>query len=131
MECSLPAACTRFVSLSVEYDTLFQEDACLSPSNIGQMYRFKQMVAETKRDLGCHRLVLCTGQDGRSITLASFLIGSYMILCELATPAEVSLAIQPIADRLVGIDSGPRTFGEQVTFMDLLEAIHNGKAQGW
>jgi hypothetical protein len=65
------------------------------------------------------------------VTLASFLIGSYMILCEQATPAAVAAAIQPILDRMVAIDSGPRSFGEQVSFMDLMEAIHSGKAQGW
>eukprot|EP00291_Cryptomonas_curvata_P024841 CAMPEP_0172172926 /NCGR_PEP_ID=MMETSP1050-20130122/12735_1 /TAXON_ID=233186 /ORGANISM="Cryptomonas curvata, Strain CCAP979/52" /LENGTH=416 /DNA_ID=CAMNT_0012844555 /DNA_START=150 /DNA_END=1400 /DNA_ORIENTATION=- len=120
--------CTKFITVSIEYDSLIQQEFALNPSSLGQIKHFIQTIKNVQRDSECNRLVLCAGDNDRVITICAFLIGGYMILCGQASVEAVSDAFQAIKSRLVGMEESANL---ECSLVDSWEALHCGKMQGW
>ena len=122
-----------FVQLSIDCDDQcdLSADSLLCPSNIGQIYHFKNLVDVTMENEKCSNIVLCIGVLSRNITLCSFLVGAYAILCQEASLSSITRAFQPIEDRFEGFMDGAYNFADALTVQDCWEAVHCAKVQGW
>ena len=104
--------------------------SALSPSKLGHIHWFCEMVLQAKDDDS--RLVLCTGPDHEKITSCALLIGGYLILCEDYTPEQVAAALQPVEHLFVRYCDSPNDHSNvEIANQDCWRAIHLAKHHGW
>ena len=64
----------QLVSVSHEYDTLLDHE--ITPCSLAQIYNFVQMIKDIQRSSEDSRIMLCAGNDYRTITIFALMMAA-------------------------------------------------------
>jgi hypothetical protein len=116
-----------FHKVPIESDTIY------GLNSLGQIYWFSKFCVSSLALVSDSTLVLCAGQDDQTLSICSFLLGSYLILMENVSEEKVIEIFKPVTSRFQGYDNrSTNSVPDHIlTVIDGWRAIHNAKTNGW